>query len=74
MAAKIAGSSRIFTFGIGRGAGEYLVRSLARAASGASEFIFPGERIQPKVLKQLGRARIPYFEEIAVDWAKRLLG
>ena len=68
MAAKKAGGSRIFTFGIGRGASEYLVRGLARAASGASEFIFPGERIQPKVLKQLGRARTPYFEEIAVDW------
>ena len=68
MAARKAGSSRIFTFGIGRGASEYLVRGLARAAGGASEFIFPGERIQPKVLKQLGRARTPYFEEISVDW------
>ncbi len=68
MASRQHGGTRIFTFGIGRGASEYLVRGLARAAGGAAEFIFPGERIQSKVLKQLSRLRTPYYKEISVDW------
>ncbi len=68
LASKEHGDARIFTFGIGRGASEYLIRGLARATGGAAEFIFPGERIQSKVLKQLSRSRSPYFNEIDVDW------
>lgn len=68
LAAKKHGDARIFTFGIGRGASEHLIRGLARATGGAAEFIFPGERIQAKVLKQLSRSRSPYFNEIDVDW------
>jgi hypothetical protein len=33
-----------------------MVRGLARAGGGSAEFIYPGERIEPKVLRQLARA------------------
>lgn len=62
------GSARIFTFGIGAGASHHLVNGLARAGGGSAEFIFPGERIEPKVVRQLGRLLSPALTNVAVDW------
>ncbi|MBK6900801.1 MAG: VWA domain-containing protein [bacterium] len=59
---------RLFTFGIGRGASEHLVRGLARASGGAAEFIFPGERIEPKVLRTFGRLGCPAWSSIVLEW------
>lgn len=60
--------SRIFTFGIGHGASEYLVRSLARVTRGQAEFIHPGERIEPKVLRQFARLGMPAVRDVKVEW------
>jgi Ca-activated chloride channel family protein len=60
--------ARIFAFGIGAGASQYLVRGLARASRGAAEMIFPGERIEPKVMRMFERVRMPVLEA-HVDWA-----
>lgn len=60
--------SRIFTFGIGHGASEHLVRSLARVTQGQAEFIHPGERIEPKVLRQFARLGRPAVRGVKVDW------
>lgn len=60
--------ARLFTFGIGRGASEHLVRGLARASGGAAEFIFPGERIEPKVLRTFGRLGSPAWSGIELEW------
>ncbi|MBI5491261.1 MAG: VWA domain-containing protein [Deltaproteobacteria bacterium] len=68
LAAKHSGNARIFTFGIGRGASEFLVRGLARATRGASEFIHPGERIEPKVMRQFGRVAVGSLRDVRVDW------
>lgn len=68
LAARHAGRARIFPFGIGRGADEHLVRGLARATGGAAEFIHPGERIEPKVLRQLARVSTPNLSRVEVDW------
>ncbi|MCX7031190.1 MAG: VIT and VWA domain-containing protein, partial [Spirochaetes bacterium] len=46
-----AGDSRFFAVGIGAGPNQHLIKGLVRAGQGASEFIFPGERIEPKVLR-----------------------
>ncbi len=46
-----AGTTRFFAVGIGAGPNQHLIKGLARAGLGASEFIFPGERIEPKVLR-----------------------
>lgn len=59
---------RIFSFGIGAGCSEHLVRGLARESGGESEFIFPGERIEPKVLRQFARIDTPLLQEVELDW------
>ncbi len=68
LAEEHAGEARIFTFGIGAGPSEYLVRELARVTRGAAEFIFPGERIEPKVLRTFGRVRTPALDDVRLDW------
>ncbi len=68
LAAKHAGASRVFTFGIGSGASHHLVRGLARAGRGAAEFIHPGERIEPKVVRQFGKLLSPAISDVRVEW------
>jgi len=60
--------TRIFTFGIGHGASEYLVRAVARVTLGEAEFIHPGERIEPKVLRQFARLGTPALRGVKVEW------
>jgi len=68
LARKHADRTRIFTFGIGASASEHLVRGTARASRGASEMIFPGERIEPKVLRTFERVRMPACDDAHIDW------
>ena len=68
LAERHSASTRIFTFGIGHGASEFLVRSLARVTRGQAEFIHPGERIEPKVLRQFARIATPAVLDVKVEW------
>lgn len=59
---------RAFSFGIGAGSSEYLVRGIARRSGGAAEFIYPGERIEPKVLRQFARVATSVATDLQIDW------
>jgi Ca-activated chloride channel family protein len=67
VAAHVA-DARVFTFGIGAGASQHLVKAIARASGGSAEFIHPGERIEPKVVRQLGRILSPALTNVAISW------
>ena len=49
---------RCFSFGIGSGASTHLVKGIAQAGLGTSEFITSGERMQPKVCER----------ELTIQW------
>jgi Ca-activated chloride channel family protein len=63
-----AGGMRIFSLGIGAGASQHLVRGLARAGRGSAEFIYPGERIEPKVLRLFERLLSPGLSDVNLEW------
>ena len=68
LARQHAAHARVFTFGIGAGSSHHLVEGLARAGAGAAEFIHPGERIEPKVVRQFGRLLSPALTDVRVSW------
>ena len=68
LVSKHAAHNRVFAFGIGAGASQHLVSGIARAGGGAAEFIHPGERIEPKVVRLLGRLLSPALTDVAVSW------
>ncbi len=63
-------TANVFAFGIGAGCSEHLVRGVATASRGAAEFIYPGERIEPKVLRTFGRLRTPVMADLRLDWGE----
>ena len=61
-------TQRFFTFGIGSAASHHLIQGLARATSGAAESIFPGERIEDKVLRTFSRMASPMVTDVGLAW------
>ena len=49
------GKVRFFTVGIGYGASQHLVKGIARVSGGVCEMVQPGEKIEPKVIRQFSR-------------------
>ena len=63
-----AGTTRFFCVGIGAGPNDHLVKGLARAGGGTAAFIFPGERIEPRVLAMFRQAIGARVTGVRVDW------
>jgi len=63
-----AAAARVFAFGIGASPSRHLVNGLARAGGGAAEFIHPGERIEPAIVRQFGRLLSPALTNVRVKW------
>ena len=61
-------ANRVFSFGIGSGCSQFLVKGVARATGGAAEFIAAGERIDEKVLRTFARLASPVVSDVAIDW------
>jgi Ca-activated chloride channel family protein len=68
LARKHRERNRIFSFGIGSAASAFLVKGLARATRGASEFISGSERIEDKVLRMFSRIASPMIDQVEIDW------
>ncbi len=62
--------TRLFSIGIGAACNEYFIKGLARAGQGASEFIYPGERIEPKVLRLFSKITEKRITDISINWGK----
>ena len=63
--------TRAFAIGIGAGCNEFFIRGIARAGGGASEFIYPGERIEPKALRLFAKLSEEGVDDIKISWGAR---
>ena len=61
--------ARCFAVGIGSGASTALVKGIADAGCGSSEFVKSGEKMQPKVIRMLKRALTPSLSDVHIDWS-----
>ncbi len=61
-------STRFYTFGIGTNVSDVLLRDLARRSGGGYEGIYPGERIDDKVVAQFARATAARVTGLAARW------
>ncbi|XP_069326860.1 von Willebrand factor A domain-containing protein 5A isoform X2 [Eulemur rufifrons] len=59
---------RCFSFGIGEGASTSLIKGIALASRGTSEFITGKDRMQSKVLRTLKHSLQPVVEDVSVSW------
>jgi Ca-activated chloride channel family protein len=53
----------LFTFGIDTAVNRYFIESLAYAGNGLPEVIFPGERLDDKVIRQFSRIHQPFVSD-----------
>jgi Ca-activated chloride channel family protein len=63
--------TRVFSIGIGAGPNDHLIKGIARAGFGASEFIYPGERIEPKMMAIFSKVTEPRLMDTVVSWGSK---
>jgi len=63
-----AGTTRVFSLGLGDGCSRHLVKGVARAGGGTAAFAASNEDLRPKVMSQLKNALQPAVSDVAVDW------
>ncbi|XP_075858755.1 von Willebrand factor A domain-containing protein 5A-like isoform X4 [Microcebus murinus] len=59
---------RCFSFGIGEGASTSLIKGIALASGGTSEFITGKDRMQSKALRTLKHSLQPVVGDVSVSW------
>ncbi|HPZ11754.1 MAG TPA: VIT domain-containing protein [Bacillota bacterium] len=62
-------NNRLFAFGIDTAVNSYFINQLAEAGRGLPEFIYPGERIEDKVIRQFYRINSPVSSDVTVKWS-----
>lgn len=66
LAAKHSMSLKLYPFGIDTAVNRYFIDRLARSCNGMPEYIYPGERIEDKVIRQFSRVHQPYLVNLSV--------
>ncbi len=59
---------RIFAVAIGTSPAENVLRTLSRETEGALEFVYPGEGISEKIVRQFQRIYLPVANPVRVQW------
>jgi Ca-activated chloride channel family protein len=62
------GGCEVFPFGIDTAVNEAFIRGVAKAGNGLPEFVYPGERIDSKVMRQFDRISRVTFSEMKLDF------
>lgn len=63
------GGNRLFAFGIDTAVNSYFINKLAEAGKGLPEFIYPGERIEDKVIRQFSRINTAAAVDVEIEWS-----
>ncbi len=64
---KKARGLRLFPFGIDTAVNKAFIDGLAEAGNGLPEYIYPGEAIEDKVLRQFARVATPALEDVRLE-------
>jgi|GEM_PF-1063644 len=59
-------SLQLYPFGIDTAVNRFFIDGLAKAGNGMPEYIYPGERIEDKVIRQFSRIHQPYLSHLSV--------
>lgn len=62
------GDRKVFTFGIDTAVNSYFINQLAETGNGRAEFVYPGERVDDKVIRQFARINSTFVKNVAIDW------
>ncbi|MCX7789576.1 MAG: VIT domain-containing protein, partial [Chloroflexaceae bacterium] len=62
------GEARVFAFGVGSAVNRFLLDKLAEVGRGVTEYILPGEPIEPGVERFQRRAALPLLRDVHVEW------
>lgn len=62
------GEARVFAFGVGSAVNRFLLDKLAEVGRGVTEYILPGEAIEPAVERFQRRAALPLLRDLHVEW------
>jgi Ca-activated chloride channel family protein len=62
------GEARVFAFGVGSAVNRFLLDKLAEVGRGVTEYILPGEPIEPGVERFQRRAALPLLRDLHIEW------